>query len=672
MFPSFRDSGPFLNLLPFPTGGGGEIGPIPPVITVGPAWTNNEDGTATVTWTTDQATDSKVSYGATSSYGSTATDATITTDHSITISGLADGVYHFSVSDTADTYSSADTLGAVTSSLLGHFMVYPHHLVAADASKWFFEANQDESATGVAWCLNNKTTALGETLNPMWAAFEGAMYPGVVFTYAPDYTSGSTPADNSSPFRFRNLGVSGAYIGWDVPSWVLAGNGFPSGKLDSLYVFCSSASLGHFDVIRTRSGSDATIASNITPAGSGYFATAVSLSAGNELQAGDIVKIKTNGTGVGGEGVRVGCVMAYASAGTFTNGVAHRVINATAHLQMTQYYGGSSGTPVISTNGSNPDVAWEIGPAGSPIEFIGGADHQGPAGTYGQETSITEAWTKNGASWTVAQDYQRANIKMTRSSTAYYNVGNPNIGSLVTAYEARSFDVFMTGQLTYGVSMDTGSLYCPMLPIKSFATAYNTQNGVSPESVAIGSLPITWTDKNPAVTWASGGSVVAGIGLYQGAGSGSTVFDNRYLGTPKNYARISPASASGASAATVKRGFGRFFECPAAGPVAPTLSAASCTVSADGRTIFVVPVTKTGGITGNTGLTFKRGGSSISAGQSITNNADGTLTVLLTLANKVLSSDTITVDVATASLYDAYGIMMAAASGIAVVNTSTQ
>jgi len=69
---------------------------------------------------------------------------------------------------------------------------------------------------------------------------------------------------------------------------------------------------------------------------------------------------------------------------------------------------------------------------------------------------------------------------------------------------------------------------------------------------------------------------------------------------------------------------------------------------------------------------FKRGGSSISSGQSITNNADGTITVLLTEANKVLSSDTITVDVATASLYDAYGIMMAAASGIAVVNESAQ
>ena len=89
---------------------GGDSGP---VITVGPVWTNNQNGTVTVTWTTDVETDSKVSYGATSSYGSTATDATETTTHSITISGLADDVYHFSVSDTDDTYASDDNRKSV-------------------------------------------------------------------------------------------------------------------------------------------------------------------------------------------------------------------------------------------------------------------------------------------------------------------------------------------------------------------------------------------------------------------------------------------------------------------------------------------------------------------------------------------------------------------------------
>lgn len=643
------------------SGGSGEVAP---QITAGPVWTNNQDGTVTVTWTTDIATDSEVNYGTTSSYGSTEDDAAVVTSHSITITGLADDVYHFSVGDIDATYASADALGAVTSALLGHFMIYPHHINADSAAKWFLQANQDGSATGTAWCLRNKVTALGETLNPMWAAFEGAMYPGVVFDYTPDVISGSVSNVTDGFFRFRNLGTIGAYVQWTVPSWVSADNGMPSGLLNSLYVFCNAG--GAFNVIRNRGGSDTTIVSAQSPSGTGFFATPCSLSAGNELQAGDTLRIVSSG----GTASIVGCVMAYASGGTFPkNGVAHRVMNATAHLQMTQYYGTGSGTPPISTNGSNPDVAWEIAPNGQTKRFTGGADHQGPAGTYGQETGIVESWTLNGAGWTVTQNYRRANVKMTRSSTAYYDVTYPDMGDMVTSYEARSFDLLMEGYLTPGISLDTGSLYCPMLPIKSFGTAYNTKTGVSPESAAIGTLPKTWTGIDPAVTWASGGSLAAGVGVYQGALSGNTIYDNRYLGVPKNYQRISPLSATATTAA--KSGFGRFFSLPAAGPVAPTISATSCTVGSDGRTILIVPVTTTGGITGNTGLTFNVGGSPILL-DSTTNNGDGTITCVVSVADTIASADVVTVDVATASLYDAYGIMMAAASGIAVVNESAQ
>lgn len=56
-------------------------------------------GAATVTWTTDQAADSQVDYGTTSSYSvSSPLDATLTTSHSVTISGLqAATLYHFRV-----------------------------------------------------------------------------------------------------------------------------------------------------------------------------------------------------------------------------------------------------------------------------------------------------------------------------------------------------------------------------------------------------------------------------------------------------------------------------------------------------------------------------------------------------------------------------------------------
>jgi hypothetical protein len=55
----------------------------------------------TITWTTDQPTDSLVTYGTTTLYGSSLGDATLTKTHSITLSGLDQGtLYHFLVIST--------------------------------------------------------------------------------------------------------------------------------------------------------------------------------------------------------------------------------------------------------------------------------------------------------------------------------------------------------------------------------------------------------------------------------------------------------------------------------------------------------------------------------------------------------------------------------------------
>ena len=54
---------------------------------------------ATITWTTDEASDSQVDYGLTTSYGSSTTlDAAMTTSHSVPITGLtASTLYHYRV-----------------------------------------------------------------------------------------------------------------------------------------------------------------------------------------------------------------------------------------------------------------------------------------------------------------------------------------------------------------------------------------------------------------------------------------------------------------------------------------------------------------------------------------------------------------------------------------------
>lgn len=70
---------------------------------------------ATVNWTTDTTTDSKVNYGLTSSYDSTKYNATPTTTHSMLLSGLsAATTYHYQV-------VSTDTYGGTVSSADGTF-----------------------------------------------------------------------------------------------------------------------------------------------------------------------------------------------------------------------------------------------------------------------------------------------------------------------------------------------------------------------------------------------------------------------------------------------------------------------------------------------------------------------------------------------------------------------
>ncbi|MBI5676506.1 MAG: hypothetical protein HZC48_11915 [Nitrospirae bacterium] len=65
---------------------------------------------ATITWTTDQLSDSLVDYGETTGYGGSAYDATLTTSHSITLDNLtASSTYHFKVTSTDDSGLSASS-----------------------------------------------------------------------------------------------------------------------------------------------------------------------------------------------------------------------------------------------------------------------------------------------------------------------------------------------------------------------------------------------------------------------------------------------------------------------------------------------------------------------------------------------------------------------------------
>jgi hypothetical protein len=71
-------------------------------ITAAPTVTGVRHSSATITWDTDVASDSRVDYGLTSSYGSAASDSTLVTRHSIRLTGLAaESTYHFKVTSAA-------------------------------------------------------------------------------------------------------------------------------------------------------------------------------------------------------------------------------------------------------------------------------------------------------------------------------------------------------------------------------------------------------------------------------------------------------------------------------------------------------------------------------------------------------------------------------------------
>ena len=68
------------------------------------------DTSATVTWDTDEAADSTVDYGLTSSYGSIASDGSLVTSHSLTLTGLsADTQYHYQVTSEDGSGNSASS-----------------------------------------------------------------------------------------------------------------------------------------------------------------------------------------------------------------------------------------------------------------------------------------------------------------------------------------------------------------------------------------------------------------------------------------------------------------------------------------------------------------------------------------------------------------------------------
>ena len=146
----------------------------PPVIS-GVSTGSILSGAATISWTTDEGSDSQVEYGATASYGSSsALNTQLVTSHSVTLSGLAAAsTYHYRV-DSRDAAGNLATSGDYTFTTAAASAPFPNDTFdtnTIDASRWTVvqggstvaAANQELEITHPATASWTKGTLLSAT-----------------------------------------------------------------------------------------------------------------------------------------------------------------------------------------------------------------------------------------------------------------------------------------------------------------------------------------------------------------------------------------------------------------------------------------------------------------------------------------------------------------------------
>ncbi|MBI5020719.1 MAG: S8 family serine peptidase [Ignavibacteriales bacterium] len=127
---------------------------IPPLISNVQA-INISSNSATITWTTDESSNSVVNYGLTTGYGSSASNATMVTAHSVTLTALSmNTTYHYAVSSTDasnNTATSVDYTFTTTNSMApietfadGNFTANP--VWAGSTTSFQVVANSDAGA----------------------------------------------------------------------------------------------------------------------------------------------------------------------------------------------------------------------------------------------------------------------------------------------------------------------------------------------------------------------------------------------------------------------------------------------------------------------------------------------------------------------------------------------
>ncbi len=168
---------------------------------------------ATITWTTDQASSSLVNYGTTTGYGSqSALNSALTTAHSVTLTGLTPGTtYDFDVVS-ANSANVSATSGNFTFATTGGPVItreasYPVADTTADIL-WTTDQNSTSQVNYGTTTAYGLQTPVNTTLTLYHAVALSGLNQGTTYHYSVVSTNTSGQTSSSPDFSFTTTGVA--------------------------------------------------------------------------------------------------------------------------------------------------------------------------------------------------------------------------------------------------------------------------------------------------------------------------------------------------------------------------------------------------------------------------------------------------------------------------------
>ncbi|MBI3231860.1 MAG: fibronectin type III domain-containing protein [Candidatus Doudnabacteria bacterium] len=163
----------------------------------------------TVTWTTDEAASSQVSFGLTSGYGSqTVLDSSLVTNHSVTITGLsADTEYHFHVAST-DSAGNTRTSGDETFTTLANTVnnqVNSASPIVSDVA----EATDSPSSITISWVTDQPADS--QILYGYHSSYGLTSSINTALTTSHSVTLTGLSAGTTYHYQIKSKNVNGAY-----------------------------------------------------------------------------------------------------------------------------------------------------------------------------------------------------------------------------------------------------------------------------------------------------------------------------------------------------------------------------------------------------------------------------------------------------------------------------